>query len=31
MDIAKKIVRKELKEKLKLNEEKLEKIMGINE
>jgi hypothetical protein len=29
MDIAKKIVRKELKEKLKLNEEKLEKIMGI--
>lgn len=31
MEIAKKVVRKELKEKLKLNEEKLEKIMGISE
>ena len=29
MEIAKKVVRKELKEKLKLNEEKLEKLMGI--
>ena len=30
MEIAKKVVRKELKEKLKLNEEKLEKLMGID-
>jgi hypothetical protein len=30
MEIAKKIVRQELKDKLKLNEEKLEKIMGID-
>jgi hypothetical protein len=30
LEIAKKVVRQELKDKLKLNEEKLEKIMGIN-
>ncbi len=30
MEISKKVVRKELKEKLKLNEEKLEKLMGID-
>jgi len=30
LQIAKKVVRKELKDKLKLNEEKLEKLMGIN-
>jgi hypothetical protein len=30
LDIAKKIVRQEVKDKLKLNEEKLEKLMGIN-
>jgi hypothetical protein len=30
LEIAKKIVRQELKDKLKLNEEKLEKLMGIN-
>jgi len=30
MEIAKKVIRKELKDKLKINEEKLEKLMGIN-
>jgi hypothetical protein len=30
LDIAKKIVRQELKDKLKMNEDKLEKLMGIN-
>jgi len=30
LEVAKKVVRKELKDKLKLNEEKLEKLMGIN-
>jgi hypothetical protein len=30
LEIAKKVVRQELKDKLKLNEEKLEKLMGIN-
>jgi hypothetical protein len=31
LDIAKKVVRKEIKDKLKLNEKKLEKLMGIDE